>query len=207
MSANIELDEAVRQLYATAVERGASTSTKRLDTLAGLCVTGLAMRGLPEAKTEVKLPGGAREKTWDVAWFHDGKVRLAISLKSILANIPGTVPNRTDDLVGEVANLQMYSPEVVIGYVIIFNIGVAEGARGGAKRGRSGTEWLKRLAATLEALSGRRAPSWSTGMIEAFSIVVVDFSEGPRVVSGGCEVESMLDTLAAEVKARNPGVL
>jgi len=43
-------------------------------------------------------------------------------------------------------------------------------------------------------------------MIEAFSIVVVDFSEGPVVVSGVSEIENMLDTLAAEVKARNPGV-
>ena len=56
-----------------------------------------------------------------MVWRYDGKVRLAISLKSILRNIPGTVPNRIDDLMGEVANVQLVSLEIVLGYVMVFN--------------------------------------------------------------------------------------
>lgn len=70
--------------------------------------------------------------------------RLAISLKSLLKNLGGTVPNRLDDMMGEVTNLQMYSPEIVTGYVMLFN--VAEDAHSRLH----GTTWgdlLKRLAA------------------------------------------------------------
>ena len=34
----------------------------------------------------------------------------------------GTVPNRVDDLMGEVTNVQMYSPEIVAGYIMLFNV-------------------------------------------------------------------------------------
>ena len=67
------------------------------------------------------MPGVGREKLWDVAWQHTGKYRLGISLKSILRNLGGTVPNRIDDLIGEAANAQLHSPEIVIGYVVVLN--------------------------------------------------------------------------------------
>ena len=116
------LQDAVDSLYRIAVVEGKATSTKRLDGLARFCVAELASRGLHDAVTEAKLPGGGREKSWDVAWRMDDKPRLAISLKSLLKNLGGTVPNRVDDLMGEVRNVQMYSPEIVTGYIMLFNV-------------------------------------------------------------------------------------
>ncbi len=84
-----------------------------MDGLARFCVAELASRGLHHAVTEVTLPGGGREKSWDVAWRMDDKPRLAVSLKSLLKNLGGTVPNRVDDLMGEVTNVQMYSPDTL----------------------------------------------------------------------------------------------
>ena len=50
-----------------------------------------------------------------------GKRRLLVSLKSIWKNASGTVPNRIDDLMGETANVQQMSPEIVTGYILLFD--------------------------------------------------------------------------------------
>ena len=113
---------AVDHLYRVAVTENKATSTARLDTLAEFCVQELTRRGLIGIEKEASIPGAGREKRWDVAWQYDGKYRLGLSLKSILKNLGGTVPNRIDDLIGEVANAQLHSPEIVIGYVMIFNV-------------------------------------------------------------------------------------
>ena len=47
----------------------------------------------------------------------EGRVRLGISLKSILCNITGTVPNGVYDL----ANVQLLSSKIVTDYVVIFD--------------------------------------------------------------------------------------
>ncbi len=194
------LDEAVRQLYTIAVQEGKATSTIRLQALAQFCAEELERRGLGGTETESAIPGGGREKQWDVAWRLHGKYRLAISLKSILRNLPGTVPNRIDDLIGEVANAQMYSPEIVIGYLMVFDTSQD------ALSARHGTTWCEVLRQRLADLSGRRAPSWSVGMIEHFAILEVDFSKGAMIVRGQAEIMGMLDGLVAEVKHRNPSV-
>ena len=66
-------------------------------------------------------PGLGRQKDWDLAYVLADKPRLLVSLKSILRNLAGTVPNRLDDLMGEVANVQQLSPEIVVGYVVIMD--------------------------------------------------------------------------------------
>ncbi|MCY3931391.1 MAG: hypothetical protein OXH70_06720 [Acidobacteria bacterium] len=112
---------------------------------------------------EVAVRGFGRVKQWDVAWEHAGKARLGISLKSLLKNIPGTVPNRIDDLIGEVANAQLHSPEIVIGYIMVFD--------------RSQDSWSKKhdstrldlLRSRLEQLSRRSPPAWATGTFRATS--------------------------------------
>ena len=109
--------DAVDSLYRTAVTEDKTTSTARLDTLAEFCVQELTRRSLREVEREASIPGAGRDKKWDVAWSYDGKYRLGLSLKSLLKNLGGTVPNRIDDLIGEVANAQLHSPEIVIGYV------------------------------------------------------------------------------------------
>jgi hypothetical protein len=69
----------------------------------------------------VGIRGLGRQKNWDLAFVLAGKPRLLVSLKSILKNISGSVPNRVDDLIGEAANVQQLSPELVIGYVVIMD--------------------------------------------------------------------------------------
>jgi hypothetical protein len=116
-----DLEQAVDHLLSRA-----ATSPLRLQSLADLLVSMLAAEGLPNARGgksgELAISGLARTKNWDVAFEFAGKFRLAISLKSMLENIAGTVPNRLDDLMGELANVQQLAPEIVIGYVILFDI-------------------------------------------------------------------------------------
>lgn len=157
--------------------------------------------GLAGAEIEREVPGIGREKQWDVAWYHEGKCRLAISLKSILRNVSGTVPNRIDDLIGEVANAQLASPEMVIGYLMVFD--VSQDARSKRNGGRT---WSEILEERLQRLTGRRAPVWSFGMIEAYAVIRVDFSEGPKVLTPEPEVHAFFRTLVAEVRKRNPSV-
>ena len=192
------LQDAVDSLYRIAVTERKPTSTRRLDGLARFCIAELADRGLGGAVTEAKLPGGGREKSWDVAWSMDDKPRLAISLKSLLKNLGGTVPNRVDDLMGEVTNVQMYSPEIVTGYIMLFN--VAEDTHSSLH----GCTWSELLKRRITRLSGRQPPSWSIGMIEASLFLEVDFSQGPRLVSGATDTAPFFDRLVAAVRDRNP---
>ena len=195
----LSLQDAVDDLYKIAVVEGKSTSTKRLSLLAEVCAARLAARGLEGAQAEVIIPGGGREKSWDVAWKWAGKYRLVISLKSILKNLSGTVPNRVDDLMGETTNIQLYSPEVVTGYIMIFDI--AEDAVRA-----DGKTWSQTLDERLFRLSGRRAPYWSPGTFESYAIVNVNFTHGPEIVDGSDTFDKMLDELVAETLVRNPGI-
>lgn len=192
------LDEAVQVLYGVAVGERKATSTVRLSGLAQYCVGELATRGLEGAECEVTIPGGARAKNWDVAWMHNGKARLAISLKSILKNPGGTVPNRIDDLMGEVSNIQMFSPEVVVGYLMLFDASIDKHSP------KHGTTWSGLLESRLRELAGRSGPAWGFGMVEGSALLRVDFSEEPKIVSGRSEVENLFDVLVEQVRARNP---
>jgi hypothetical protein len=116
-----ELNHCIDQLLSAK-----SQSTKRLTALADFCTHQLGEYGLPGVKGgssgELRVKGLARRKDWDVAYEFAGKFRLLISLKSMLKNISGSVPNRLDDLMGEAANVQQLAPEVVIGYILIFDV-------------------------------------------------------------------------------------
>lgn len=124
------------------------------------------------------------------------KVRLGISLKSLLSNIAGTVPNRADDLMGEMANVQLLSPEIVTGCVVIFDT-TGSGLR------RDGTRWVDFFRDAVNRLSGRDAPAWAAGMVEASAIVEVDFAKGPRLVAVP-DMPAFFDRLAHCVRERNP---
>ncbi len=191
----ISIDDAVEELHRIVYVEGKRQSPARLDTLADFCVQELESRGLTGAEKESRIPGFGRAKNWDVVWRYDGKVRLAISLKSILRNIPGTVPNRIDDLMGEVANVQLVSPEIVLGYVMVFNR--SEDTEDG--------RWVQRLKTSLAGLSGRRAPAWAPGTFEAHVLVEATFEDSARIREGANDFEAFFDTLAKCVAERNPG--
>ena len=193
----VTLEDAVNDLYRITVIEGKKTATNRLGRLGDLCVQELEAREIAGARKEVPVPGIGREKRWDVAWTYDGKVRLAISLKSMLSNISGSVPNRADDLMGEMANVQLRSPEIVTGYIMVFG-GQTNNTQSGA------TSWVEVFRQAIQRLSGRQAPAWAPGMVEASAIVEVDFSEEPRLV-GGNNLDDFFDQLARCVKERNPG--
>ena len=197
----ISIESAIDALYRTAVTEGKATSTTRLETLADYCVQELARRGLQGVEKEASIPGAGRDKKWDVAWRYDGKYRLGISLKSLLRNLGGTVPNRIDDLIGEVANAQLYSPEIVVGYIMVFN--VAEDTFSP----KHGSTWSDLSRNRLQSLSGRRSPSWTTGTVEDSVLVEVDFSSGSAILAVSQPLNEFFDTLVDEVSARNPNAL
>jgi hypothetical protein len=197
----ISLQDAVDTLYRVVVVDKKPTSNARLATLADMCLQQLAARGLADGTTEALVPGIGRTKKWDVAWPSDGKVRLGISLKSLLKNVGGSVPNRADDLMGEVANVQLSSPEIVTGYVMLFDVG----QNGGGVQ-KSGERWVDTFRSYVEQLSGRAAPAWAAGTVEAAAIVEIDFSEGPRIVAEP-DMSAFFDRLAHCVRERNPGTI
>ena len=192
----ISLQDAGDDLYRIAVVEKKRQSPNRLALLADMCVEQLDQRRISGAARELPVPGIGRSKTWDVGWPPEGKVRLGISLKSLLRNIAGTVPNRVDDLAGEMANVQLLSPEIVTGYLVVFDT-TAGGLR------QDGTRWVDFFRAAVNRLSGRDAPAWAPGMVEASAIVEVDFSKGPRIVTSP-DLTAFFDRLADRVRERNP---
>ena len=191
----VSLQNAIDDLYRIAVVEKKPTSTNGLAMLADMCVEQLARRGVDDAARDVSVPGIGRSKNRDIAWPGDGgRGRLGISLKSLLRNVAGSVPNRVDDLIGEMANVQLLSPEIVTGYIMIFDT-TGPGAT---------ARLVGRFRDAVERLSGRDAPSWATGMVEAATIVEVDFAEAPRIVAEP-DMSAFFDRLAHCVRQRNPG--
>ena len=198
---SITIQDAVDHLYEIAVARGKAQSTKRPCVLADYCVQELAARGMRGAEAEQTIQGGGREKNWDVAWRYDGKFRLAISLKSMLQNLAGTVPNRVDDLMGEVANAQLHSPEIVIGYIILVDVAQDRPSR------KHGTTWAGLLRDRLRRLSGREPPNWTVGTVESHVLGEVDFSTSARLLTDPSAFATFFDALSRQVRFRNPNAL
>ncbi len=194
------LQEAVTDLHRVAVVRKRTQSPQRLQGLANYCIQELDRRGIEGVEREATIPGAGRPKGWDVAWKFQDKYRLAISLKSILRNLAGTVPNRIDDLMGETANVQLHSPEIVVGYMMIFDVSTDHAS---AKRGAT---WCDLVAQRLEQLSGRKPPAWSIGMVEASFLIRVNFGSGPRLLTAEVDVAPFFDSLVEQVRSRNPSL-
>lgn len=162
----------------------------RLNKLAEFCKEAFEREGLPGVRggkaDEVGIRGLGRQKDWDLAYVLAGKPRLLISLKSILRNLAGTVPNRLDDLMGEAANVQQLSPEIVIGYVVIMD----EDADSIRRDGR-GT-WSDHFESNLSKIAIRRAPVWNQGLIEAAWLI--------RIRSGRPIGQRISDTIDMDAK-------
>ena len=157
--------------------------SSRLNLLADYCKEAFAKAGLPGVQggkaDEVGIRGLGRQKDWDLAYVLAGKPRLLVSLKSILRNLAGTVPNRLDDLMGEVANVQQLSPEIVIGYVVIMDM-----KEDSPRRAGDGT-WIDHFDTNLRKIAIRRAPLWNQGLIEGAWLIRIDSTKpvGQRVVN------------------------
>jgi len=185
------------------------TSTKRLQALADYLKKLFDAEGLPNVKGgsggELQVPGLSRVKKWDVAYEFAGKFRLLVSLKSMLKNVSGSVPNRLDDLQGEIANVQQLRPEIVIGYVVLFDM--AEDSA----RDEDGKTWSDYFEAALRKMAIRRAPLWNQGLFEGLWFIRFDSRKpkGARLLSTrdtSQARERFLQALLCELKLREPAV-
>lgn len=153
---------------------------------------------------ELRIPGLARHKDWDVAYDFAGKPRLLVSLKSIWQNAGGTVPNRLDDLMGEAANAQQMSPELVIGYVMLFDTNCDTVRRDDRLR------WSEFLEQRLVRIAIRKAPLWNQGLIEGVWLVRFDSQATRSRIVDLAVTEAAGDgfirSLLAELRLREPAI-
>jgi hypothetical protein len=168
-----------------------------MDTFAEYIIQEMESRGITGWETEVKLDAFARKKNWDVVHMVDGKPRVAISLKSILRNLAGTVPNRTDDLIGEVADLQMRYPEVVTGYLVIMDVAVTD-------HDPNPLEWANKMDQRLNEISGRKPPFWGRGTLEASDVIKAKLQgyETPELITTNQEMEVFFETIEEQYEER-----
>jgi len=173
----VSLSEAVDDLLRRSIQ-----DSGRLNMLATYCIEAFARAGLPGMRggkaNEVGIRGLGRQKDWDLAYVLAGKPRLLVSLKSILRNLSGVVPNRLDDLMGEAANVQQLSPELVIGYVVIMD------EKENSVRYRRTETWIDHFESNLRRIAIRRAPLWNQGLIEGAWLIRIDSRKpaGQRVI-------------------------
>jgi hypothetical protein len=127
----------------------------RLDSLATYCVDAFAKEGLPGVRggkaNEVGIRGLGRQKDWDLAYVLAGKPRL---------------------LMGEAANVQQLSPEIVIGYVVVMDE-YEDSLR------RDGMTWIDHFEENLRRIAIRQAPLWNQGLIEGAWLVRINSSKPP----------------------------
>lgn len=185
------------------------TSTARLLPLADFVKSQFQYAGLANVRGgsggELCVPGLARVKDWDVAYEFAGKFRLLVSLKSLLKNLSGSIPNRLDDLQGELANVQQLWPEIVIGYVVLVDVATD------SLRKQDGTAWLDYFEYALRRISIRQPPLWNQGLLEALWYIRFDSTRpfGSRLVDPlrtEQEGHQFIATLVRELAKREPAV-
>lgn len=183
--------------------------SSRLAPLADYAKLRLEALGLPGTKGgtggELTVEGLGRSKDWDVAYEFVEKYRLLISLKSIWANASGVVPNRLDDLMGEAANIQHLRPEVVIGYILLFDV-VAD-----SLRKEDSVMWSAHFESAVKKIAVRKAPLWNQGLLEGTWFIRIDSSKpmGERVLQPGqteSDGERFFLSLLIEMKKREPAI-
>lgn len=201
---DVTLEEAIHAIMLKPTQ-----SPDRLLAMADYVKQQLADHGLPNASGgsggELRVPGLARQKDWDVAYEFAGKYRLLISLKSMWRNAAGTIPNRIDDHMGEIANVQQLRPEIVIGYIVLFDL-VAD-----SKRKEDGLMWSEFFEAAIKRIAIRRAPLWNQGLLEGAWFIRFDsrLPSGQRVLEPqqvAREGTTFFHGLLAELKLREPAV-
>lgn len=191
------LYDAIDFLHQKVYVEESPTSPIRMDVLAEYVMEELEDRGIQDWETEVQLNAFAREKQWDVVHRVEGKPRVAITLKSILRNVAGTVPNRTDDLIGEVTDIQMRYPEIIVGYLVVMD-------QVHTDRDPNPGQWIETMGNRLEAITGRRPPFWGRGSLEASEVIETELAERdePELLTGEGEMDEFFDTIVEQYDVR-----
>jgi hypothetical protein len=180
----------------------------RLSPLADYTKSKFEQCGLPNVRGgsggELQIRGLARTKSWDVAYNFAGKDRLLVSLKSIWRNAGGTVPNRIDDLMGEAANIQQLSPEIVIGYILLFD-SQADKLR------KDGLHWSEYFEHAVKRVAIRKAPIWNQGLLEGAWFIKFNSQSplGSRILNPEKVAEEehrFFTSLLKELKLREPAI-
>lgn len=189
--------------------RNDSRASNRLDPLADFAIQQLDQHGLPGARggssSELSIRGLARPKKWDVAYEFAGKPRCLLSLKSIWSNAGGTVPNRLDDLMGEAANVQQMSPEIVVGYILLFD------AKADKVRRQDDLWWSQYFENAVKSIAIRKAPLWNQGLLEGTWFIKFDSRNpfGSRILEPSKaqnEGDLFFSSLLRELKVREPAI-
>jgi hypothetical protein len=160
-----------------------------------------ALGPLAEVQRERPIRGKHRVKNWDLALSYARRPQLAISTKSIMANVAGTVPNRIDDAMGECVNVHAHDPGMVLGYLFVMNAAL------GTQSSRDGRRWVDILAYSLVSFSARRSEQNAGELFEAATLLLVDFTAAlptftfhPTLLSW----DEFFDVLIGQVRSRNP---
>jgi hypothetical protein len=198
------LDEAIDDVMGRS-----RTDSTRLAAIANYAKERLDELGLPGVRGgtggELAIGGFARTKSWDVAFEFAGKERLLISLKSLWKNASGTVPNRIDDLMGETANVQQMSPEIVTGYILLFDV------QADSFRREDGRLWSDFFEERVRRIAIRKAPLWNQGLLEGCWFVRMDSARAPgeRLLNGEATIQEgdeFFRALLRELAVREPAI-
>lgn len=196
------LEDSIEQVLV----RNSSDST-RLYSLASYVLEKLSLFGFSDhenyLRRELKVNGLVRPKNWDVAYSYAGKPRLLISLKSLFKNAVGSITNRMDELVGEAANVQQLMPEVVIGYILLFDV------KADSRRREDDLLWSEYCENILKQLSIRKSPIWNPGLIESSWVIKLDSSKpvGEKLIDYiQLNEEHFFWKLLNELKRREPHI-
>jgi hypothetical protein len=123
----------------------------------------------------------------------------------MLRNVAGSVPNRIDDLQGEIANVQQLRPEVVTGYIVLFDTALD------TVRQEDGLMWSDFFERAIKNISIRRSPLWNQGLLEGSWFIRFDsrFPSGRRLVAARSTAKDrrvFLEALLWELHQREPAV-
>jgi hypothetical protein len=120
-------------------------------------------------------------------------------------NAAGTIPNRLDDHMGEIANVQQLRPEIVIGYIVIFDINAD------SRRKDDGLMWSEHFERAIKKIAIRRAPLWNQGLLEGSWFIRIDSTKlaGTRVMDPdktAAEGAQFFQALLQELARREPAI-
>lgn len=106
---------------------------------------------------------------------------------------------------GEASNVQQLSPEIVIGYIVLFD------AKADGKRRTDDLYWSQFFESAVKSVAIRRAPIWNQGLIEGTWFIRFDSRKlkGARILDPekvSEEGNAFFTALLRELKIREPAI-